>query len=88
MYLHLGQETVVRADDILGIFDIETTSTGKITRRYLAHAEQELRVTNVSNELPKSFVVCTEPGGTRVYISQISSATLKKRIGYLDSVSL
>ena len=79
MYLHLGQETVVRFEDIVGIFDIETSSIGRITRRYLDQAERELRVTNVSNELPKSFVVCLEERNIRVYISQISTATLKKR---------
>lgn len=85
MYLHLGQETVVRIDDIVGIFDIETTSVGKETRWFLTHAENNLMVTNVSNDLPKSFVVCEDNGGTRVYISQISPATLKRRTGFLDN---
>ena len=84
MYLHLGQETVVREDDIIGIFDIDRASTGPITRDFLRRAETELRVTNVSDELPKSFVVCCEPTGLRVYISQISTATLRKRAGPPD----
>ncbi|MEG2204536.1 MAG: DUF370 domain-containing protein [Oscillospiraceae bacterium] len=87
MYLHLGQETVVLLDDVVGIFDIDTSSVGKITRQFLARAEQELLVTNVSDELPKSFVLCNDPIGTRVYISQISSATLRKRAGFIDGLS-
>ena len=65
MFLHLGQNTVVRTDAVIGIFDIETASIGKITRQFLSRAEEELRVTNVSQDLPKSFVVCLDEG---VYI--------------------
>ena len=81
MYLHLGQDTVVYDRDILGIFDLDTSTVSKATRDYLTAAEKEGRVVNVSFELPKSFVVCADKrGGARVYISPISSSTLKKRM--------
>ena len=32
MYLHLGHDTVVRTSEIIGIFDIENTSVGQITK--------------------------------------------------------
>lgn len=83
MYLHLGGDIVVRTDDIVGIFDIENTSVSKLTRLFLKNAEENMQVTNVSNDLPKSFVVCDDSVGTRVYISQISPATLKKRTGFI-----
>lgn len=86
MFLHLGQDTVVRTDEVIGIFDIETASVGKITRQFLSHAEKELRVTNVSQDLPKSFVVCLDEGGTRVYISQISTATLRRRTAFVEEL--
>lgn len=79
MYLHLGQNTVVRSATVVGIFDIENTSTSRLTRNYLGQAEKNGQVVNVSTELPKSFVVCREGDRTVVYISQISPATLKKR---------
>ena len=87
MYLHLGQGIVVLLEDVVGVFDIDTVSTGKTTRWFLANAEREMRVTNVSDKLPKSFVVCNDKLGTRVYISQISSATLKKRSAFIDSLA-
>ncbi|MFV0497293.1 MAG: extracellular matrix regulator RemB [Candidatus Fimivivens sp.] len=86
MYLHLGQEIVVRVDDIIGIFDIETASIGKETRWFLSCAEKNMMVTNVSNDLPKSFIVCNDNGAIRVYISQISTATLKRRTGFIESL--
>ena len=80
MYLHLGQETVVIQDDIVGIFDLDNTTVSKATRDYLTRAEKEKRVTNVSFELPKTFILTNNKNeGNKVYISQISSSTLLKR---------
>lgn len=79
MYLHLGKNTVVKTKNIVGIFDMDTSTISKNTRDYLAKAEKSGRVINVSMELPKSFVVCRETDGIKVYISQISSQTLQKR---------
>lgn len=87
MYLHLGQDTVVRTDDIIGIFDLENTSISKITKEFLAKSEKAGRVVNVSYELPKSFVICTQNKKTAVYITQISSSTLKKRAGFIEGIS-
>ena len=80
MYLHLGEDTVVRKKDIIGIFDIENTSVSKHTKDFLARSEKGGRAVTVSYEMPRSFVVCKEQGGEeKVYISQISASTLKKR---------
>ena len=79
MYLHLGNDVVVKTDDIIGIFDLDKSTVNKTTREYLKKAEQNGEVINVSYELPKSFVVCENNGKNKVYINQVSSATLCKR---------
>lgn len=82
MYLHLGEDTAVRADGIIGIFDIENTSVSKHTKEFLASAGKIGSVKNVSYDMPKSFIICTENRSGKkstVYISPISAATLKKR---------
>ena len=79
MYLHLGADTVVKTDSILAVCDLDNTSSSHITRDYLRAAETAGRVVNVAEDLPKSFVVCRESGGTRVYLSQLNTATLLKR---------
>ena len=87
MYLHLGQGTVVRTAEVVGIFDLDNTSVAKATRQYLARAQKGGRVVNVTDELPKTFVVAIdEEGSTTVYISQISAATLKKRANYITEL--
>lgn len=89
MYLHLGQDTVVKLSEVVAIFDLENASIAKATKRYLALAQKQGLVVNVSTELPKSFVVCVdEKGRTTVYISQISSATLKKRTNFVKEISI
>lgn len=85
MYLHLGQATVIRTKNIIGIFDLDNTTVMKGTRDYLSQAEKNGEVVNVSDELPKSFVVCDEKkGGKKIYISQPAVTTLLKRLEKRD----
>ena len=57
MYLHLGQSVVVPFRDVLGVFDLDNTSSSHLTRAFLERAEKEGRVVNVSDDLPRSFVL-------------------------------
>lgn len=79
MYLHIGKEKIIKTDEIIGIFDLDTATISKATRNYLAVAEKSGEVVNVTTELPKTFIVCNDDGKRTVYISQISSSTLNKR---------
>ena len=81
MYLHLGQDTVIEQADVIGIFDLDTSTVAKRTREYLARSEKEKRVVSVSWELPRSFTVCAGKHGEyeTVYLSPLSPATLEKR---------
>jgi hypothetical protein len=88
MYLHLGMDKVITFDEIIGIFDLDTTTVSKSTRNFLAMAEKAGIVENICYDLPKSFIVCrTKDGKDKVYISQISSQTLLKRTNYVDSLN-
>ncbi len=78
MYLHLGQDVVVRKSDILGVFDLDNTSRSHITRDFLKSAETAGRVVDISGELPRSFIVVTGKSEA-VYLSQISPSTLLRR---------
>lgn len=80
MYLHLGEKTVIKTSEIVGIFDLDNTTVSKNTRDYLSQAQKNGDVINVSYELPKAFIVCEENNQRKIYISQLSSQTLYKRI--------
>ncbi len=79
MYLHLGQDTIVMADTIVGVFDLDNTTGSCRTKEFLAKAQREGRVVDVTTELPKSFIVCVDHGRETVYLSQMSPATLLRR---------
>ena len=80
MYLHLGNGVMVRRDDILSVCDLDITSQSFRTREFLNRAEKAGEIINVAEEeLPKSFVVCSDGAGQKVYLCQLNSSTLLKR---------
>lgn len=79
MYLHLGNGVVTREDGVIGVFDLDNSSQSHITRAFLRDNEKAGNVVSVSDELPKSFVLCEERNGTTLYLSQLNSSTLLKR---------
>ena len=86
MYLHLGLDKIITFDEITGIFDLDNTTVQKSTRDFLSKAEKAGQVENVCNDLPKSFVVCEKNGERKIYITQMSSSTLLKRTGFIDTL--
>ena len=79
MYLSIGNDMAVRQSSIIGIFDMDNTSTSKRTRAFLAKAEKEGMVIPC-DDLPKAFVLTAEYGLNRVHLTSLSSYTLEKRL--------
>ena len=79
-YLHIGQNAMLPEKRIIGIFDLDITSQSKRTREFLEKAEREGVVVSVTEDVPKSFLVCEQPYQRQiVYISQLNTQTLHKR---------
>ena len=79
MYLSIGNDMAVRDKSIIGIFDLDNTSTSRRTREFLEKAEHDGEVVPC-DDLPKSFVLTSEYGFNRVHLTTLSSATLEKRM--------
>ena len=79
MYLSIGNDMAVRDTSIIGIFDMDNTSTSKRTRDFLKAAEEEGGVIPC-DDLPKSFVLTSEYGFNRVHLSPLNTSTLEKRL--------
>ena len=79
MYIPIGNDMAVRESSIIGIFDMDNTSTSKRTREFLAKAERE-GIVVPCDDLPKSFILTAEYGLDRVYLTSLSSGTLEKRM--------
>ena len=79
MYLNIGNDMSVRSKNIIGIFDMDNTSTSKRTREFLTKAEKEGQVVPC-DDLPKSFILTAEYGLNRIFLTSLGTATLEKRL--------
>ena len=54
MYLHIGSETIVSEESLIGIFDLDNTSVSKFTREFLRGRQQEGMVVTVAEDISSS----------------------------------
>lgn len=81
MFLHLGADMVVPLRDVIAIHDMKTGKS-KINNEFIRMMKNSKKVVDISDNAPKSFVLTTN----RVYLSAISSVTLKKRASSLSEL--
>ena len=79
MYLHAGNNKIIREKDIIGIFDVDNCTVSAITRKYLSDAERNLLVESAKDEIPKAFILYKENDKYMVCFSQISTSALLGR---------
>ena len=77
--MSIGNDMAVRDTSIIGIFDMDNTSTSKRTRDFLSRAEKEGQMVPC-DDLPKAFVLTAEYGMTRIYQTTLNTSTLEKRL--------
>jgi len=78
MYLHIGNNYMLRKRDIVGIFDMDNATWSHLTRATLTRAEQRGALINAAgDEIPNAFIVCDDQ---TVYLSMLTAATLRKRM--------
>ena len=79
MYIHLGRDYVLNDRDIIGIFNLETTTISPRGREFLNCAQKNGAVVSLSDELPQSYVLADGGVVDTVYLSELSSAVLRRR---------
>ena len=78
MYIHLGWDYVLNDRDIIGIFNMETTTISPRGRAFLEYAQKNGAVVSLSEDLPQSYVLVDGPVET-VYLAGVSTAVLRRR---------
>ncbi|WP_026568044.1 extracellular matrix regulator RemB [Bacillus sp. UNC41MFS5] len=73
MYIHIGEDINIRARDIISILDKESVNNSPLVEEFLKSRKE--KVINLSKNPFKSVIVTND----NVYLSPISSGTLKKR---------
>jgi hypothetical protein len=74
MYISIDNNKVLRKEDIVGIFDMDSSTVSLNTRKFLSEKQKEKMVIPCGFELPKSFII-TRDGN--VYLSQYNSSIFK-----------
>ncbi|MBQ7399110.1 MAG: DUF370 domain-containing protein [Clostridia bacterium] len=78
-YINVGGSQILRKDEILGIFDLDTASTKTDTKRFLSKCESEGHLVLVGNDIPKSFVLKAEGRKEYIYMTQLSVSSIEGR---------
>lgn len=79
MYLHIGNNKMIKTGDIIGIFDSDTATVSKTTRGWLSAAEKRGELLSASGEVPKSIVLTGGRKNEKIYFSQLAPRTLCAR---------
>lgn len=78
MYLHIGNDIVLRNENILFILDYKNLQENKIFKKFFENIEEK-NIIDISSGNPKSIIIIKEKEVLKGYISNISSNTLSKR---------
>ena len=80
MYLHIGNGKSVKKKNIIGIFDLDTSTETKTGKEFINRLERAGAVEYDDDDLPRSFVLVDEGEKCRVRLSRISSKGLLARV--------
>ena len=77
MYIHIGEDILVKAKDIITILDKDSVNSSNMIEEFLKSREKT--TINLAKKTFKSIVVTLD----KVYLSPLASVTLKKRSSHL-----
>ena len=61
MFIQIAKDKFIRHRDIIGIFDLDSSTVSGVTKGFLSRAEKENKIINENiNILPKSFVLVVD----------------------------
>ena len=56
MFIHISKDKFIRQKEIIGVFDLDTSTVSGVTKSFLSSAEKNGRTVS-TNVLPNSFVL-------------------------------
>ena len=73
MFIHITKEKSLRQKDVIGIFDLDTSTVSAVTKSFLSAAEKNNKTVGI-NILPKSFVLAED----QIYFSSSMTGHIEK----------
>ena len=83
MFIHLGGDTLVSSKMIVAIINAENALNANTTKDFLKRAQEKGMVKKLDNENFKSIIITEK----NIYLSPISSLTLKKRASFVANLA-
>lgn len=77
VYIHAGNDRVIRTRSIIGVFDMDTATVSPETKKFLSECQREGRIILTTYELPKSFILTNDD---MVTLSQLSVPAIAGRV--------
>lgn len=93
MFLHLGGDFNVFIKDLVLIIDVETVKQSVQSENFFNELNNNSEIVKITKQEPKSIIItkCAKNKSKTkpiIYYSQISSLTLLKRAGFINSACL
>lgn len=79
MYLHIGKDIVLKKEQIIGMFNVESILDTKEFNIIIEKLKNENSITDISNGEPKTLILYKQKDNLCGVISNVSSNSLGKR---------
>ncbi|SDK23257.1 extracellular matrix regulator RemB [Sediminibacillus albus] len=83
MFIHIGDDNVIRSEEVIAIIDHQLISSSTINEQMLFNQRKNKKVLDPSDEGTKSIVITRD----YIYYSPLSVLTLKKRASMISTIS-
>lgn len=79
MYLHIGKDIILKKEEIIGIFNIESIAETKEYKIIIDKLKEERKIQDISKEDQKTLILYKKNDDLYGIISNISSNSIGKR---------
>ncbi|GGC94794.1 hypothetical protein GCM10007216_26890 [Thalassobacillus devorans] len=83
MFIHIGDDQVIRSKDVVAIIDHNLISSSSIIEEMIYNQRKEKNVVEMQTQEAKAIVITED----RIYFSPLSVMTLKKRANMMATLN-
>lgn len=83
MYVHIGKDVVINANNIIGIFNLEFIESTDEYKKIYENMLDANCIKDISDNYKKSFILYNENQKVKAFISNISANTIAKRKNFV-----
>ncbi|WP_017471604.1 extracellular matrix regulator RemB [Amphibacillus jilinensis] len=83
MFIHIGDDQVIRSDQIIVMIDQQYVASSSINEEMIEHQEEVEDMPQLDHDLTKSIIITKD----HVYYSPLSILTLRKRASMISTLS-